>query len=328
MGPKSLVGSPGLGHNDRAPSPSEKPALRRPVLLFLTLCGLAAAGCGPSSKPDLIWGKRGVLDGDVVRPRAAVIDGDDRIWVVDFTARVQAFDLDGNYVGPTFTPPDFRNGRPSGLGITRDGKLIVCDSHYSCIRIYAPNGTELKVIGGDKGTAPGQYGYVSDAVQDADGFFYISEFGINERITKLDADGRFVTCWGKSGTADAEFNRIRALTLGPDDRIYVADSCNHRVQVFTKTGELMQVIGSEGDAPGQLKYPYDLAFGPKGDLYVAERGNHRVQKFSAAGVSQGVWGGPGRQPGQLADPWALVVDRKGRVHVIDTENHRVQRIKF
>ena len=302
--------------------------MRRPLVLLLGVSALAVAGCGPSSNPDLVWGKRGVLDGDVVRPRAAVIDGDDRLWIVDFTARVQAYDLDGNYLGPTFTPPDFRNGRPSGLGVTRDGKLIVCDSHYSCFRIYEPGGTELRVIGGDKGTAPGQYGYVSDTVQDADGYFYVSEFGINERITKLDADGKFVACWGKSGTAEGEFNRIRALALGPDDLLYVADSCNHRVQVFTKDGRLERVIGSEGDGPGQLKYPYDLAFGPKGDLYVVERGNHRVQKFSAAGVSEGVWGGPGRQPGQFADPWALAVDRKGRVHVIDTENHRVQRIRF
>ena len=299
---------------------------RRALNAGLVCC--LVAGCGPSSRPDRVWGKRGVLDGDVVRPRAAVIDADDRLWIVDFTARVQAYDLDGDYVGPTFTPPDFRNGRPSGLGVTRDGKVIVCDSHYHCIRIYEANGTEVRMIGGEKGTEPGKFGYVSDAVQDDDGFFYVSEFGINERITRLDVDGRFVACWGKSGTADGEFNRIRALALGPDGNLYVADSCNHRIQVFTKAGEFVKAIGTEGDAPGQLKYPYDVAFGPKGDLYVAERGNHRVQKFSAAGVSEGVWGGPGRQPGQLADPWALVVDRKGRVHVIDTENHRVQRIRF
>lgn len=296
-----------------------------PVVIVATLAGM---GCGPSSRPDAVWGQRGVLDGDVVRPRAAVIDGGDRLWIVDFTARVQAYDLDGNYVGPTFTTPDFRNGRPSGLGVTRDGKLIVCDSHYHCLRIYEPSGLELKTIGGEKGTAPGQFGYVSDAVQDADGFFYVSEFGINERITRLDAEGKFVSCWGKSGTAEGDFNRIRALALGPDDRLYVADSCNHRIQVFTKGGELVKVIGSEGTEPGQLKYPYDLCFGPEGELYVVERGNHRVQKFSPAGVSASVWGGPGRQPGQFADPWALVVDKKGRVHVIDTENHRVQRIRF
>lgn len=301
--------------------------MRRRLLPTIALCALAA-GCGPSSKPDLVWGRRGVLNGDVVRPRAAVIDHEDRLWIVDFTARIQAWDLDGNYIGPTFTTPDYRNGRPSGLGLTRDGKLIVCDSHYSCIRIYEADGTEIKKMGGATGTGPGQFGYVCDTVQDADGFFYVGEFGVNERITKLDADGNFVMCWGKPGTGDGEFSRIRALALGPDDLLYVADSCNHRIQVFTKTGEFVKAIGSEGDQPGQLKYPYDIAFGPKGDLYVVERGNHRVQKFSPDGVSEGVWGGPGRLPGQFADPWALVIDKKGRIHVIDTENHRVQRIKF
>ena len=257
------------------------------------------AGCGPSTKPDLVWGKRGVLDGDVVRPRAAVIDGDDRLWIVDFTARIQAYDLDGEYIGPTFTTPDFRNGRPSGLGVTRDGKLIVCDSHYNCIRIYEADGTLLKTIGGEKGSGPGQFGYVSDAVQDADGYFYVSEFGINERITKLDADGKFIMSWGKSGTAEGEFNRIRALALGPDGLLYVADSCNHRIQVFQKTGELVRVIGSEGFGAGEMKYPYDLAFGPKGDLYVVERGNHRVQKFSTAGVSLGSMGRAGPAAGPV-----------------------------
>jgi DNA-binding beta-propeller fold protein YncE len=286
------------------------------------------AGCGSSTKPDLVWGKRGVLDGDFVRPRAAVIDHEDRLWIVDFTARIQAFNLEGEYIGPTFATPDFRNGRPSGLGVTQDGKLIVCDSHYSCVRIYEADGTLLKTFGGEKGNEPGQFGYISDAVQDADGFFYVSEFGINERITKLDADGKFVAIFGKPGTGDGEFSRIRALTLGPDGLLYVADACNHRIQVFQRTGEFVKIIGSEGTGPGELKYPYDVAFGPKGDLYVVERGNHRVQKFSSAGVSLGVWGGPGRLPGQFADPWALVVDKKGRVHVVDTENHRVQRIKF
>jgi DNA-binding beta-propeller fold protein YncE len=299
---------------------------QRLALVFSLLATLT--GCGPSSKPDLVWGKSGVLDGDVKRPRAAVIDGDDRLWIVDFTARVQAYSLDGEYLGPTFTTPDFRNGRPSGLGVTNDGKLIVCDSHYYCLRIYAGDGTELKKIGGERGTELGQFGYVSDVVQDSDGFYYASENGINERITKLDPDGKVVAAWGKSGVEEGEFNRIRALALGPDGDLYVADSCNHRIQVFSRDGKFLRIIGKEGTAEGELKYPYDLAFGPKGDLYVVERGNHRVQKFTAAGVSKVVWGGPGRQPGQFSDPWAIVVDKKDRIHVIDTENHRVQRIKF
>lgn len=297
---------------------------------FAAVAGLLlVAGCGgPSPTPELVWGRRGVQPGDIVRPRAIAIDKQDRLYLVDFTARVQAYDADGKYVGPTWTTPDFRNGRPSGLSIDRDGHLIVSDSHYHCFRVYDAEGNELKKFGGDTGSEPGQFGYVSDVVQDADGYYYVSEFGSNERITKLDADGKLVKVWGEKGTEPGQFNHIRALALGPDGLIYVADACNHRIEVFDRDGKLIRCWGEPGDEPGRISYPFDLAFGPAGDLYVCEKGNHRVQKFTADGRSLGTWGGPGRAPGQLHDPWALAVDSKGRVHIVDTENHRVQRIRF
>jgi len=295
------------------------------------ICGLGLIiflGCGPRAEPEIIYGKHGVNGGEFVRPRAVAIDAQDRIYIVDFTARIQVFDRDGKYLGLSWTTPDYRYGRPSGLSIDRDGNLLVSDSHYHCLRIYSPEGVELKKIGGESGSKPGQLGYVSDAIHDADGFYYIPEFGENSRITKRDPDGRLVKCWSSPGDQPGELSRARALVLGPDGNIYVADACNHRIQVFTRDGELGRCWGTEGRQPGELSYPYDLAFNAAGELYVMEFGNHRVQKFTPDGKSLGCWGGPGREPGQLYSPWALAVDSKGRVHVLDTENHRVQRIRF
>jgi sugar lactone lactonase YvrE len=295
---------------------------------FLITC-LLLAGCGgPRVEPELIWGRQGVQDGDLARPRAMAIDRQDRLCIVDFTARIQVYDRDGKHLGLTWQTPDYRNGRPSGLSIDRDGNLLVSDSHYHCLRIYSiADGTprEVRVIGGQPGTGPGQFSYISDAVQDDDGCFYVSEFGENQRITKLGSDGQFIRCWGSGGMKPGEFSRIRALAIGPDGLLYVADACNHRIQVFTRDGELVRSWGSEGVQLGQLHYPYDLAFG--GDhLYVVEYGSHRVQKFTRQGESLGTWGTPGRGPGQLHHPWALAVDSRGRIHVLDTQNHRVQRI--
>ena len=70
-------------------------------------------------------------------------------------------------------------------------------------------------IGGVGGTEPGQLGYVSDVVQDADGYYYVAEFGENQRITKFDPDGKFVNCWGAEGSEPGQFSRVRALALGP-----------------------------------------------------------------------------------------------------------------
>ncbi len=297
-----------------------------PRLCLAIILGGAFGCVRDRTQPELVWGRRGVQDGDLVRPRAAAIDAQDHLYLVDFTARIQVYDRDGNYLGRTWTTPDYRNGRPSGLSIDRDGNLIVSDSHYNCFRIYSPDGKELRKFGGEAGSGPGQLGYVSDVVQDEEGYFYIAEFGENQRITKLDASGQFVQSWGSMGTEPGQFARARALALGPDGNLYVADACNHRIQVFTRSGALVRCWGEPGHAPGQLSYPFDLAFNAKGELYVVEQGNHRVQKFTTTGQSLGCWGGPGREPGCLNHPWALVVDSKGCIHILDTDNHRVQRI--
>ena len=300
---------------------------------WLTIASaILVAGCGgPRAEPEVMWGRQGVQDGDFAKPRAIAIDAQDRLYIVDFTARIQVFDRDGKYLGITWTTPDFRNGRPSGLSIDRDGNLLVSDSHYHCLRIYSIAGgkaVEVRKIGGEVGTQPGQFAYICDAVQDSDGYFYIGEFGENQRITKLDSDGNLVKCWGSPGSEQGQFSRIRALALGPDGLLYVADACNHRIQVFSRDGDFVRAWGGEGDQLGRFRYPYDLAFDPKGNLFVVEFGNHRVQKFSKEGEWLGAWGGPGHQSGKLHHPWGLAVDSRGKVHVIDSQNHRVQRISF
>lgn len=299
--------------------------------LFQLLWLVALAGCGGAgSAPELVWGQRGVQPGQLVKPRAIAIGPDDHLYIVDWTARIQAFDRNGKHLGVTWTVPDYRNGRPSGLSVDFDGNVVVSDSHYHSVRVYSPQGELLQTVGGEAGTAPGQLAYVSDALRDRAGNFYVSEFGDNQRISKFDKAGKFLKCWGTPGAEVGSFARIRAMTLGPDDNLYVADACNHRIQVFTTEGEFVRTFGTPGSGPGELSYPYDVAIAPGRTpyLYVMEFGNSRVQKFTLEGESLGIWGGHGRSPGQLCSPWALAVDSRGRVHVADSQNDRIQRIDF
>src|SRR5262249_35217312 len=156
-------------------------------------------------EPEIVWGHLGTQPGDFSRPRAAAIDAKDRLYIVDFTARIQVFDRNGKFLDHCWTTPNYSNGRPSGLSIDRDGNLLVSDSHYHCLRIYSPEGEQLRVINAEPGTQPGQLAYISDAVQDEDGNYYIGESGQNHRITKLDKEGRFLKCWGSEGTEPNEF---------------------------------------------------------------------------------------------------------------------------
>src|SRR5438309_4061624 len=125
---------------------------------------LLLSGC-QHDEPELVWGRKGTQPGDLVRPRAVAIDADDHLYIVDFTARIQAFDRDGHFLDLCWTTPDYRNGRPSGLSIDRDGNLLVSDSHYHCWRIYSRDGKELRVYGGKAGSGPGRPGPSAPAVR-------------------------------------------------------------------------------------------------------------------------------------------------------------------
>ena len=255
------------------------------------------------------------------------IDAVDRIYVVDMTARIQVFDCQGHFLNGWQTPEhDF--GKPTGLSIGRDGQLLVADTHNYRVLIYSPDGELLDSIGGTAGERPGQFGLVTDAVQDSRGNYYVAEYGECDRIQKFSPDGQFLLQWGGHGSLPGQFRRPQNLAIDENDQIWVTDACNHRIQVFDTEGNLLKCWGTQGTAPGELQYPYDLALAADGSVYISEFGNHRIQKFTADGRSLGCWGTHGRGEGQLFNPWALVQDQSGMIHVLDTNNHRVQTVRM
>src|SRR5512136_331460 len=66
----------------------------------------------------------------------------------------------------------------------------------------------------------------------------------------------FVNERGEAGKKAPQrlLNEPRALALAVD-RIYIADSDEHRVVVLDLSGQVIQSWGKEGDQEGQFKYP-------------------------------------------------------------------------
>ncbi|TWT90181.1 Serine/threonine-protein kinase PknD [Pseudobythopirellula maris] len=322
--------------NDGAESPRGAVSRRR-FLQGAAACGLlaplaSATGCEPAGpgfgRLDKVWGRHGVVGGRMHKARAMAIDADQRLYLVDFTARILVYDLDGNYLHGWSTPV-CDNGRPTGLTYDpASNRLLVADTHYYRILEYELDGSLVSAAttGGTNGVAPGEFGFVTDAVRDSQGCLYVCEYGDNDRVQKFSPDGEFLAQWGSHGTGPDQFKRPQNLLVDSDDRLWVCDACNHRIKVFDPDGKLVAMWGEEGSAPGQMYYPYDIVMDPAGDLYIVEYGNHRVQKFTQGGESLGVWGGQGRDEGQLWDPWALALDSHNRLHVLDTHNNRVQRV--
>jgi len=310
---------------------ADPPCRRMAWAALATVLALVAPGCWGDpvniGRLDVVWGRLGVSKGRFQKPRAMAIDQNDRIYVVDMTARIQAFDTDGNLLRAWQTPAR-EAGKPTGLSIDRSGRLLVADTHYYRLLIYTPEGELVQTIGGTGGQKPGEFGLVTDAVQDSQGNYYIGEYGDFDRIQKFTRDGEFLLQWGGHGSEPGQFARPQSLAIDEQDRVWVADACNHRIQVFDSEGNLVKIWGTRGAALGELYFPYDLVLAPEDVVYICEFGNHRVQKFTRDGRSLGSWGTEGHGPGQLFNPWALVRDSQGRIHVLDTYNHRIQRIKM
>jgi len=299
---------------------------------WLLVAAVLLVGCRPDEQAQLgrlagVWGRRGISNGRFQKPRALTIDPQDRIYIVDMTARIQVFDPEGRYLRHWQTPA-WQMGKPAGLGIGRDGNILVADTHYSRILVYSPQGELLRTIRLPETDQPGVFRLVRDVVQDSRGNYYTSEAGELDCIRKFSPQGEYLGHWGTRGSAPGEFSRPESLAVDQRDHIWVADACNHRIQVFDTDGKLLACWGRQGRAPGELYYPYDVAVTADGFVYVCEYGNHRVQKFTADGRSLGCWGREGRKAGELFNPWGLALDSHGRVYVLDSNNHRVQIVEM
>jgi aldose sugar dehydrogenase len=107
--------------------------------------------------------------------------------------------------------------------------------------------------------------------------------------------------------------------------VYVADTGNSRIQVFSSNGTLITQWGDFGDRDGRMRSPAGIALDQEGNVYVADTGNSRIQVFSSNGTLITQWGKYGSSNGSLTSPEGIAVDSSsGNVYVADTGNSRIQ----
>ncbi|NOX63145.1 MAG: TIGR03663 family protein [Chloroflexi bacterium] len=135
---------------------------------------------------------------------------------------------------------------------------------------------------------------------------------------------------GVAGPGAGQLQQPRNMAVGPDGRIYVADSGNHRIQVFNPDGSYALDWGGFGAEPGQFNEPWGIAVSEDGRVYVADTWNHRIQVFDSEGNFITQWGAFVSTDGQLGEmgvfwgPRAVAFDNEGNLLVTDTGNKRVQ----
>jgi sugar lactone lactonase YvrE len=256
------------------------------------------------------------------------VDHQDNLYVVDMTGRVQKFSPDGQFLlswRMHVEDPGKIKGEPKGMGTDNDGNIIVVEPHYQRVNLFTPDGKRLEQWG-ERGTNAGQFIMPRAAAVNSHGDYFIPEYTEVDRVQQFTGkDKKLVRVIGHTGTENGQFDRPEGLCVDAQDRLYVADSCNHRIQVFSPDGQWLRSYGHAGSGPGEFSYPYDIRVDKAGRQYVCEFGGSRLQVFDANDRLLEVIGGPGAEPGQFSNPWSMAFDSEGDLYVADSQNHRVQK---
>ncbi len=244
------------------------------------------------------------------------------------------------HFGRTGSNPGFL-WAPAGGAVDAKGVVYVVELFAHRVQTFTSSGTHLGGWG-QHGTGPGQFRSPTDAALDAAGHVWVVDRG-NDRLQCFDADGTWLSTYGSTGRAPGRFYIPGGIAIR-GNRMYVADTYNHRICVFDIAGTTVVpafVVGDSGSANGQLLAPQDVDVGPDGLIYVADSDNNRVQVFDASGVYLRrlgtltrfgwVYGVAVDAHGNayISEPWASKISklsREGRyIYTWGTEGPKVQK---
>ena len=287
-----------------------------------------------------IVGSRGVAPGQFNKPRSVACDRDDNLYVADITGRIQKFSPDGRFL-LQWQMPQTDIGKAKGMSVDPAGNILVVEPHYQRVNHFTPQG-KLVAQWGRRGTNIGEFILPRCVAVNSAGEYFLGEYTTVERVqrfsvsadlTHVPAAGvsavspyQLVGTWGRPGQGAGEFNRAEGIAVGPGDLVYVADSCNHRIQIFDRARKFVREYGHAGAEPGAFSFPYDVRVDAMGRQFICEFGNSRVSIYDAADQLLETVGRAGREPGEFANPWAICFDSRGNLYVADSQNHRVQKL--
>ncbi len=200
---------------------------------------------------------------------------------------------------------DLTLNRPRGVATDEQGNRYIADTLNHRIVVTDADGNELLVFGSFCDILQGE----ASGCVDPDGSGPL-QLG----------DGQFNEPWGVGVTRDGS-------------TIFVADTWNHRVQVFDRSGQLLRKWGyfdGVAEVPGDpyaLYGPRGLAVDLDGNVLVADTGNKRIVRYTPEGEGLEQIGGGGVIGGTFNEPSSVAVDpRNGDVFVADNWNQRIQKL--
>jgi DNA-binding beta-propeller fold protein YncE len=278
--------------------------------------------------PEYLYSIAGPEGADALtQPIGVAVTSGDRAYIVDNKNKaIRCYDTDGSY---NFSFRAIESdaatalAQPGRVAVSADGEIWVTDRLLQGVFVFSADGKFIREFKA-QGDAPTDWAPIAIAF-DAEGNVLIADVGRSKlhRVLEYTPDGEEIRRWGKTVQAarmedsPGGFYYPNGIVVAKNGDIFVSDSNNRRVQVFSSEGEYKYMIPTSGT-------PRGMAIDADQRLYVVDAFSHTVDIYELNGQRIAGFGGNGVGLGQFQYPSDVSLDSDGRIYVSDRENHQVQ----
>ena len=211
-------------------------------------------------------------DGLFQTAHSVTIDSQGFLWATDSTDHVvHKFNADGRRlmtlgkkgVAGDNASRDLFN-QPNHVAIAPNGDVYVSDGYQnSRVVHFDGNGQFVRIIGGVKGSQPGQLQVPHGVALDSRGRILVNDSD-NQRVSIFDKDGKFVETW--------PFPSRGGIEVTSDDTVYISD-VNAGVVNIVKNGKRIDTISADR--------AHGMGVDTDGSIYVSGASRMTVMKITS-----------------------------------------------
>ncbi len=223
---------------------------------------------------------------------------------------------------------------PHGITIDSHDNIWITDIGLHQVFKFNHDGELLLTLGkaGVSGSDSHHFNGPTDVEVLKDGTFFISDGYVNNRILKFSPSGKLLDIWGGNikGNKPGQFDLPHSIDSDKQERIYIADLINKRIQIFDRDGRFLTQWSNPGwGIPYSVKVFASKRFIVDGGspdargLPLANRsGVFQVDEF---GNIKGMFGKFGQLDGEFLTAHDIAEDGNGALYVAEINGRRIQK---
>jgi streptogramin lyase len=255
------------------------------------------------------------------------IDEDDRVYAFGRSRRpLIVFDRDGNEMD-SWGEGLFK--RPHGSCMTPEGHIWLADDVSHAVFMFTKKGELLMTLGnvGQKSDTGHRNGLdifekLSSITRAAEPFnlptgvaisstgdIFVSDGYGNARVHRFSPEGELILSWGEPGAGKGQFRLPHNIWIDKQDRVWIPDRENHRVQIFDTEGTFL-------DEWIDLWRPTHVYMDKDEIVYISEL-SRRISIFTIEGELLSRWGNESHSLDDplFVGPHVICVDSRGDLYV-------------